>query len=195
MHMHTPCTPCTLCHRLGHPPPTKAWSPAAQSQLAAIAQSRRRTHNRELPHVSPPPLPGVRVGALWQCCTCDAVCVVQHSQHAHAHALCMRALLRSASKASMVVPPECKLRGSVSLGDGCRSGHRGTHAKTLPTASFASCAHKQGTAVELEAAEARNFVSEPFAHPRVEPPVMAGLTRANVDTMRWLAAPAHACAM
>ena len=20
MHMHTPCTPCTLCHRLGHPP-------------------------------------------------------------------------------------------------------------------------------------------------------------------------------
>ena len=28
MHMHTPCTPCTLL-QVGTPPPTKAWSPAA----------------------------------------------------------------------------------------------------------------------------------------------------------------------
>ena len=167
--------------------PILGWLPSLKAEGAPTTVSS---------HTSlPPPLPRVRVGALWQCCTCDAVCVVQHSQHAHAHALSLRALLRSASKAGMVVPPECKLRGSVSLGDGCRSGYRGTHAKTLCTASFALCAHKQGTAAELEAAEARNFVSEPFAHARVEPPVMAGFARANVDAMRWLAAPAHARAM
>ena len=85
MHMHTPCTPCTLL-QVGTPPPTKAWSPAAGwcSKPKAHPQPRATTRLS-------PPLPSVRVGALWQCCTCDWCALANCSMGMRLHTLCMRA--------------------------------------------------------------------------------------------------------
>ena len=104
----------------------------------------------------------------------------------------------------MDVPPECKLRGSVSLEDGCRYGPSGDAkmgssrsrwpliSKAATASSVCGSDRDSDSAAELEAAEARNFVSKPFAHIRVEAPVVAGGARANVSATSRPCALAHA---
>ena len=155
---------------VGTPPPTKAWSPAAQSQLAAIAQSRRRTHNRELPHVSPPPLPRVRE---WERCGSAARvmrCALSNtpSMRMHTRCVCARCCVQH-PKPAWLSPPNANCAARCRWEMAAVQATGGRMRRRFCTASFASCARRQGTAVELEAAEARNFVSEPLAHARVEP--------------------------